>query len=419
MLHFDDRIKAAAGRALDRVSGCFERIDNMAEVNQLKVLDAFQTNKVSDRHFAASSGYGYGDIGREVIDKVFAESFGSEDALVRHTIISGTHALTIALFGALKPGDTLLSITGKPYDTLEEVIGISGNMRGSLAEYGIKYKQVDFVQNKYIDWDGIKDALTGDVSAVFIQRSKGYSYRPSLCIADIEKICGFVKGIKPNVNVLVDNCYGEFVEDKEPTAVGADLIAGSLIKNPGGGMAETGGYVAGRADLVEAAAYRLYCPGISKEMGASLGQNKAMLKGIFLAPHIVAQAVKTAVFAAALFEDLGFQVFPKYDELRTDIIQTLQLGSAESLIAFCQGIQKGSPVDAFVSPEPWDMPGYSDQVIMAAGTFAQGASIELSADGPLKEPYTAFMQGALTFESGKAGVLLAAQTMLERGLVKL
>lgn len=395
----------------------FKIIEKVARNNQFKVLSAFRKNKVSESHFYGSTGYGYSDRGREVLDSVFAEIFGAEDALVRHNFVSGTHTLTTALFGILRPKDCLLSVTGKPYDTLDEVIGIRES-DGSLKDFGVKYKQVDFIENK-IDYEGIKNNLSDNVKVVFIQRSKGYSSRPSLTVAEIGEIVDFVKNIKSDVCVMVDNCYGEFVEEQEPTQVGADLIVGSLIKNAGGGMAQTGGYIAGKKYLVEKCACRLTSPGIGKEVGATLNQSRDLFKGLFLAPHIVSQALKTAVFASALFEDLGYKVSPKPNEYRTDIIEAIELGNKEMLLAFCKGIQKGAPVDSFVTPEGWDMPGYDEKVVMAAGTFVQGASIELSADAPLKEPYTVYFQGGLTYESGKAGIMFALQELINEGYCKI
>ncbi len=396
-----------------KISKQFKQIDKTTRNNQFKVLSAFRNNKVSENHFNGSTGYGYSDRGREVLDSVFADIVGADDALVRHNFVSGTHALTVALFGILRPKDCLLSVTGKPYDTLDEVIGIRES-DGSLKEFKIEYKQVDFKDNK-IDFEGIKNNLKENVKVVFIQRSKGYSNRPSLSVAEIGEIALFVKKIKKDVCIMVDNCYGEFVEEYEPTQVGADLIVGSLIKNVGGGMAQTGGYIAGGKDLVEKCAFRLTSPGIGKEVGATLNQNRDMFKGLFLAPHIVSQALKTAVFASQLFTDLGYKVNPKPNDFRTDIVQAIELGKKEMLLAFCKGIQKGAPVDSFVTPEAWNMPGYDDKVVMAAGTFIQGASIELSADAPLKEPYSVYFQGGLTYESGKAGILFALDELMRNG----
>jgi cystathionine beta-lyase family protein involved in aluminum resistance len=414
----ENLIKAAA-EATKLCRSVFLEIDKITEYNSLKVLSAFIDNGVSETHFYGSTGYGYGDRGREVLDAVFAQIFCAEDALVRHNFLSGTHALTTALFGVLRPNDILLACTGKPYDTLEEVIGIRGDGMGSLKDFGVQYKQVELLQDGNFDIEGIIKALKDyNIKALYIQRSRGYSLRPSLTIEKIEKLCMAVKAISPHTCIMVDNCYGELVETKEPLEVGADLIIGSLIKNPGGGMADTGGYIAGKKKYVELAAYRLTSPGMGKEVGCTLNQSKGMFKGLFFAPHVTAQALKTAVFTAALFELLGFEVTPNYHEQRTDIIQTIKLGSSEALVAFCQGMQKGAPVDSFVAPEAWDMPGYDSKVIMAAGTFTMGASIELSADAPLKPPFAAWMQGGLTYETGKMGVLLAAQSMLEKGFVE-
>jgi len=385
------------------LSHYFAQIDNISFINTKKVLDAFREERVSDGCFAGSSGYGYDDRGRDTLDRVYARVFGCEAAIVRPHIVNGTQALTVGLFGLLRPGDTLLSVTGKPYDTLEDVIGISGKKgMGSLADYGVKYREVQ------LDGD-ISSALDDSVKVVFIQRSKGYLDRRTLTVKEINDIVKFVKA-NSKAYVMVDNCYGEFTDTVEPAA---DLFAGSLIKNPGGGMAETGGYLAGSAEAVELASYRLTSPGVGGEVGASMGQNKNMFRGFFFAPHVVAQAVKTAMLTAYVFDALGFEVEPKWNEMRNDIIQQVKMGSPELLCAFCRGIQAGSPVDSYVTPEPWDMPGYNDQVIMAAGTFVQGASIELSADGPLRPPYTAFMQGGLTYESGKLGIISAAEEVIK------
>ncbi|MBE6871569.1 MAG: hypothetical protein E7491_06400 [Ruminococcaceae bacterium] len=411
---FSPELLALSDKAETLARPYFDRIDEIAMANQMKVLSAFRNKCVSESHFTPSTGYGYSDRGREVLDEVYAEIFAAEAALVRHNIVSGTHALAIGLFGALSPGDKMLAVTGKPYDTLEEVIGISGDDPHSLVGYGVIYDQLELLNDGTIDYDGLSEKLKEKTRMVYLQRSRGYSTRPTLTVEEIGKLCKFVKAIDKDIIIMVDNCYGEFVELSEPTEVGADLICGSLIKNPGGGMADTGGYVAGRADLVEAAACRLTAPGIGSHCGASLGQNRNMFKGIFMAPHIVAQAVKTAVFAAALFELMGYETLPRYNEARADIIQAISLKTADGLIAFCEGIQMGAPIDSFVRPEPWDMPGYSSPIIMAAGAFTQGASIELSADGPVREPYTAFLQGGLTYESGKTGVLLAAKSIMSR-----
>lgn len=389
------------------------------------MLAAFIENRVSESHFVKTTGYGYGDRGRDVLDSVFAMSMGTEDALVRHSIVSGTHAITIALFGILRPGDILLAVTGSPYDTLEQVIGLDDSRGqhsdiGSLRDYGILYEQVELDESGRPNLGLIADRVEQvKPKAVHIQRSRGYSVRPSLTVADIEKIVQAVRRKSPETIVFVDNCYGEFVERQEPTQVGADLMAGSLIKNPGGGIAENGGYICGRADLVEQCAYRMTTPGLGREVGASLGHNRSLYMGLFNAPHVVGEALKTAVYCAWLFSMLGYEVTPAPDEIRTDIIQAVKLGSPEAMVAFCQGMQRGAPVDSFVVPEPWDMPGYENQVIMAAGAFTMGASIELSADAPLREPYAAYMQGGLNYHSGKIGVLMAAQSMLEKGLLNI
>lgn len=397
----------------------FSETDRIKDYNAAKVLSAFIDNKVSEQCFYGSSGYGYGDIGREILDKVYAQVFGAEDALVRHNFVSGTHALSTALWGVLRTGDKLLSVTGAPYDTLEEVIGIKGEKgNGSLMDYGVEYAAVELKADGTPDYEAIKEK-SADAKVAYIQRSRGYSLRPAITIDVIEKICQAAKQGNPDIIVMVDNCYGEFTDTKEPTEVGADLIVGSLIKNPGGGIARTGGYIAGRKDLVELCSYRLTCVGMGKEVGCTLSQNREMFLGFFMAPEITANAIKTADFAAALFSRLGFECFPENGEKRSDIITAVKLGNPELLKAFCRGIQKGSPIDAFVTPEPWDMPGYDSQVIMAAGAFTMGASIELSADAPLREPYAVWMQGGITYSSGKTGVLLALKEMCDSGLVNL
>ncbi len=389
----------------------FKTVEEIAEYNQLKVLKAFADNKISAMHFNSANGYGYDDMGRDVIDKVYAQVFGAEDAMVRHNIVSGTHALSLCLFGILRPGDTVIAVSGKPYDTLEEAIGLRGEEgKGSLKDFGIHYKQVDLKDNG-IDYEGIKKTVTPGTKMVMIQKSKGYDWRPSLTNADIEKIIKTVKAIDENIICMVDNCYGEFTELTEPTQHGADIMAGSLIKNCGGGIAQTGGYIAGRADLVELTAYKLNSVGLGKECGATLGMNREFLLGFFMAPHIVSQAIKTAIFASRMFSEAGYEVNPQPDEKRTDIIQAVKLGSAEKLIGFCCGIQAASPVDSYVAPTPYAMPGYGDDIIMAAGAFTQGASIEISADGPVKEPYTAYVQGGITFESGKIAILKALSSI--------
>lgn len=388
-------------------SESFAAIDEVAFINQAKVMKAFSDNMIGEAHFVTTSGYGYDDVGREAIDRVYAEVFGCEDALVRHNIISGTHALSTALFSVLRPGDTLVAVTGKPYDTLEEVIGIRGESgNGSLKDFGVNYREVALIGGKEVDYDGIKNAIDDSVKAVILQRSKGYEWRETFSVKKLNEIIDFVHGINENIICIVDNCYGEFVETSEPNG---DLIVGSLIKNPGGGLAQTGGYIAGKAKYVELASYRLTSVGIGKECGATLGQNKSFLQGFFMAPHTVAQALKTACLCSAVFEKLGYDVCPRHDEPKGDIITSVKFGKKELVVAFCQGIQKGAPIDSFVTPEPWDMPGYADQVIMAAGAFVQGASIELSADAPIKEPYIAYMQGALTYESAKIGIMTALE----------
>ncbi len=414
----DERLTELAHKAEERCALPFARILETAEYNETKVLHAFIHNGVSESHFKGSTGYGYDDRGREILDKVFAEAVGAEDALVRHNFVSGTHALGVALFGILRTGDKMVSVTGRPYDTMEEVIGLRGEGNGSLRDFGISYDEVPLKADGTPDLEAIPAAVSG-AKVAYIQRSRGYSLRPSLTVEDIGNIVQAIKRGNPDTFILVDNCYGEFAEKQEPLAVGADLIVGSLIKNPGGGIAETGGYIAGRKDLVELCSYRLTTPGMGKEVGCTLNQSRGMFMGLFWAPSVVGNALKTSVFALSLFELLGYEAYPRYDAYRTDIIAALRLNTAEALTAFCQGIQKGSPVDSFVTPEPWDMPGYDSQVIMAAGAFTLGSSIELSADAPLREPYAVWIQGGLSYPSGRAGILLAAQSMLEKGLLKL
>ena len=396
----------------------FKKVDEIAEINQLKVLKAMQKNKVSDIHFAASSGYGYNDIGRETLEAVYADVFHTEAALVRPAILCGTHALTVALFGNLRPGDEILSPVGKPYDTLDGVIGITPT-DGSLAEDGVTYSQVDLLPDFSFDYDGIRAAINEKTKLVTIQRSKGYDVRPTFSVEKIGELISFIKNIKPEVICMVDNCYGEFVEELEPSDVGADMVVGSLIKNPGGGLAPIGGYVAGKEKYVDMASYRMSCPGLGKEIGATLGLNQSFYQGLFMAPTVTAGAVKGAIFAANVYESLGFDVLPNGKEDRYDIIQAVSLKSGDRLKAFCEGIQAAAPVDSFVTPEPWDMPGYNDQVIMAAGAFVQGSSIELSADGPMREPYAAYFQGGLTFSHAKFGIMMSLQKIFEKGLVEL
>ena len=388
----------------------FEKVDEVAETNTLKVLDAMRECRVSDAHFNTTSGYAYDDIGRGKLEELYAKIFGAERALVRTQFVSGTHALATVLFGILRPGDELLALTGKPYDTMQTVIGYENPSPGSLKEFGIGYRELPLLDGR-VDIRNIKNAITEKTKLVLIQRSRGYSMRPPLSIEDIRAACAEVKRISPDCVCFVDNCYGEFVDTLEPTQVGADIMAGSLIKNPGGGIAPTGGYIAGRNELVELSSYRLTAPGMGDELGASLANNRLLFQGLFMAPHTVGQAIKGAIFAAGMFQRLGYKTLPLPTEERGDIIQAIELGSREKLIAFCGGIQKYSPVDSYAAPEPWDMPGYTDQVIMAAGTFVQGASIELSADGPLREPYNVYLQGGLTFEHAVAGIMGAAQEL--------
>lgn len=396
----------------------FESIGKTAEYNQLKVIRAMQANRVSEACLYASSGYGYNDLGRDTLEKVYASAFGAEDALVRPQIACGTHALAVALSGNLRPGDELLSPVGKPYDTLEEVIGIRPS-RGSLAEYGVTYRQVDLLEGGAFDYEGIRRAISPRTRMVTIQRSKGYQTRPTFSVSQIGELIRFIKSIRPDLICMVDNCYGEFVEVQEPSEVGADLMVGSLIKNPGGGLAPIGGYIVGKEEYVENAAARLTSPGLGKEVGATLGVNQSFYQGFFLAPTVTASALKGAVFAANIYERLGFPVIPNGSEPRHDIIQAVTLGSPEAVIAFCRGIQAAAPVDSYVAPEPWAMPGYDSDVIMAAGAFVQGSSIELSADGPIKPPYAVFFQGGLTWEHAKFGILMSLQKLLEQGLAAL
>ncbi|MBE5955627.1 MAG: hypothetical protein E7253_04155 [Lachnospiraceae bacterium] len=396
----------------------FEEFDRIAEINQMKVLWAMQKNKLSEAHFNATTGYGYNDLGREALEQIYADVFKTEDALVRPQITCGTHALALALMSNLRPGDELLSPVGRPYSTLEEVIGIRPSC-GSLAEYGISYREVDLLPDGGFDFEGIKEAINEKTKLVTIQRSKGYATRPTLSVDRIGELISFIKNIKPDVICMVDNCYGEFVEEKEPSEVGADMVVGSLIKNPGGGLAPIGGYICGTKKCIENAAYRLTSPGLGKEVGASLGVNEKFLQGFFLAPNVVNSALKGAVFAANIYEKLGFKVIPNGTESRHDIIQAVEFGKPELLIAFCEGIQAAAPVDSYVKPEPWAMPGYDSDVIMAAGAFVSGSSIELSADGPLKEPYAVYFQGGLTWPHVKFGIMMSLQKIIEKGLAKI
>lgn len=407
---FSDELKALDKKALQKVKPYFDEIEKVTEYNQQKVLKAFIDNRVSEPDLGISTGYGYDDIGRDKLDKVLAQCLGTEDALIRHSFASGTHTLSVALFGILRPNDKVLSLTGRPYDTIIGVFGIDEKTDGSLADFGIEYSQVDLKADGTPDIEAIKAALKKDkYKMAYIQRSRGYSLRPSLHIAELKELCDAVREVSPETVIMVDNCYGEFVEMNEPSQAGADLFAGSLIKNAGGGIAKSGGYIAGKKKYVEMCAHRMTCAGVGREIGATLGHNRELYMGLFFAPHTVGEALKTAVYAAAVFELLGFKVSPRPDEKRADIIQSIILGSREKMIAFCKGLQSGSPIDSFVSPEPSYMPGYTDDVIMAAGAFTLGASIELSADGPLREPYALWMQGGLNFHSAKVGILLAVK----------
>ena len=411
-IQLNDRVMALGAKAQSQLAEEFARVDAIAEEDTARVLASFQKHRVADGYFAGTTGYGYDDLGRDKLDEIYADLFGTESALVRIQFVNGTHAIACALFGALGRGDVLVSAVGAPYDTLLGVVGAVNKGPGSLKDYGVEYRQVELLDNKP-DLEGMARAAADPrVRAVLIQRSRGYSTRASLSVAEIGEMCRVIKAANPKAAIVVDNCYGEFVEAIEPTHVGADLVAGSLIKNPGGGLAPTGGYIAGRKDLVESAAMRLTVPGIGGECGCTLGQNRLLYQGLFLAPHTVAQAVKTAIFAARVMELLGYETEPHSSALRHDIIQMIHMREPEALCKFCKGIQLGAPVDSYVTPEPWDMPGYDCQVIMAAGSFIQGASIELSADAPMREPYTVYLQGGLTFESGKLGVLLAVQELL-------
>ena len=417
---FDKRLLEYDKKATCLIKEQFEKIDKTTEYNQQKVLSAFIKNRVSEAHLGVSTGYGYGDIGRDTLDKIMAKCMGAEDALIRHSFASGTHTLTVALFGILRPGDKVLSLTGRPYDTITGVFGIDQKTDGSLRDFGVEYDQIDLLPDGTPDINSIRSELSwGNYKMAYIQRSRGYSLRPSLTIENIKELCDAVRSVSPETVIMVDNCYGEFVEEKEPCDVGADLIAGSLIKNPGGGIAPCGGYIAGKREYVEMCASRMTCPGVGREVGATLGHNRELYMGLFAAPHVTGEALKTAVYAAALLELVGYKVTPKYNEYRADIIQSVILGKEDALIAFCKGMQSGAPVDSFVSPEPWDMPGYTDKVIMAAGAFTLGSSIELSADAPIRPPYAAWMQGGINYHSAKAGVMLAVQSMVRSGALVL
>lgn len=416
--NIDSRI-AELGRLAEKACRPqFDEIEAIADYNGQKVLSAFINNRVSEACLKGTTGYGYGDIGRDTLDAVYAETFGGEDALVRHNFVNGTHALSTALFGILRTGDKLVAITGRPYDTLEEVIGVRGEKgNGSLADYGVEYDEIALKDDGRVDIAAIPEKIKG-AKVAYIQRSRGYSLRPTLTVEDIEEMVKACRAVEPNICIMVDNCYGEFVQRSEPLQVGADLIIGSLIKNPGGAIAETGGYICGKAKYVELCSYRLTCVGMGKEVGCTLNQCKPMLQGFFMAPEVVAAAVKTAAFTCEIFNMLGFETFPKREDKRGDIITSVLLKNEENLTAFVQGVQKGAPVDSFVSPEAWDMPGYESKVIMAAGAFNMGASIELSADAPIREPFAAWVQGGITYPTGRTGILLAVQEMYDRGLIK-
>ncbi|MGN1317640.1 MAG: aminotransferase class I/II-fold pyridoxal phosphate-dependent enzyme [Lachnospirales bacterium] len=414
----DEKVYSFCAKAERNVKDKFALADEISEYNQAKIVAAMQKNKLSEAHLSGTTGYGYNDIGRDTLENIYASVFNAEDALVRQQIISGTHALTVALFGNLKYGDEMVCI-GTPYDTLQSVIGYVRPVKGSLVDNGIKYKEVPLLDDGTVDFDGIKKIVTKNTKLVEIQRSKGYDYRPSLEIPIIKKIIDIIRTISPDIICMVDNCYGEFVDYLEPTDVGADLMVGSLIKNPGGGLAPVGGYIVGKKELVENASYRLTVPSMGKEVGPSLGVTSTLIQGLFLAPSVVNSSLKTAIFTSEIFSQLGYEVMPKPNDKRTDIVESIQLKTPEAVIAFCQGIQMGAAVDSFVLPEPWDMPGYDCDVIMAAGAFVQGSSIELSADAPMKEPYTVFMQGGLTWQHGKLGVIIAINNMYKKGIIKL
>ncbi len=417
--NIDEKLIKLSEKAEDMAKPYFKAVEDIQRYNQQKMQAAFMNAGVSESHFVGSTGYGYDDAGREALDKVFAYALGAEDALVRHNFVSGTHTLTVALFGVLRPRDKMLCVTGTPYDTILGVIGLTGSGMGSLKEWGVSYDQVDLLEDGSVDLKGIEEKADDSYRMIYIQRSRGYSLRPSLRIDDLEKIIAVARKKAPNAIIFVDNCYGEYVEKIEPVSVGADLMAGSLIKNAGGGIAPTGGYIAGRHDLVELCAYRLTTPGTGREIGCTLNNNRELFMGAFHAPNVAGEAVKTAIFASSLFTLLGYDVTPRFDEPRGDIIQAIKLKEREALISFCRGVQKGAPVDSFVTPIPAPMPGYDDDVIMAAGAFTLGASIELSADAPLREPYAVWLQGGLNYNSGNLGITLAAQQMLDSGIIKL
>ena len=416
LFNIDERILNLSNQALDGLTERFQQIDKITEYNQFKVIKAFQDNNVSEAHLNGTTGYGYNDIGRDTLEDVYASLFNTEAALVRSQITCGTHALATALFGNLRPGDEILSPVGKPYDSLEEIIGIRPS-KGSLREYNVTYKQVDLLPDYSFDYENIKKAITDKTKLVTIQRSRGYDVRPTFSVKQIGELISFIKSVKPEVICMVDNCYGEFVDIIEPTDVGADLCVGSLIKNPGGGLAPIGGYIVGKKEYVDNASYRLTCPGLGKEVGASLDVNRALFQGLFLAPNVVNGALKGAIFSAALFEKFGYVCNPSSTDDRNDIIQAITLNTKEGVCAFCEGIQAAAPIDSFVVPEPWPMPGYNNDVIMAAGAFVSGASIELSADAPIRPPYAVYFQGGLTWYHAKLGIMKAADTMLKKGLI--
>lgn len=414
-----NKVLDAISEAEDQVMSIFNNLDDIMAFNQYKILDAFQKCKISDMHFSWNTGYGYNDPGREALEKVYSMIFRTEAALVRPIIVNGTHALTLTLMGILRPKDELIYCTGNPYDTLEEVIGIRGEGKGSLKDFGVTYKQVELNKDGTLDLEGLKNTISSNTKIVTVQRATGYGWRKAITIPEIEEWVKFVKSINPEIICMVDNCYGEFLDTKEPTDVGADIIAGSLIKNPGGGLALTGGYIAGRSDLIENISYRMTSPGIGGECGLTFGQTRTMLQGLFIAPKTVNGAVKGSILCAKVFENLGFEVCPKPQDTRSDIIEAIKLGSPEAVIAFCEGIQAAAPIDSHVKPVPWDMPGYEDKVIMAAGAFVQGSSIELSADAPIRPPYIVYFQGGLTYEHSKFGVIKALQALYENNLIKI
>lgn len=416
-LGISEKVLANVEEAEKQVEGLFEALDDIMAYNQYKVLDVFQKCRITDMHFAWNTGYGYNDIGREALENVYARLFKADAALVRPIIVSGTHALSLMLTGVLRPGDELIYCTGSPYDTLWDVIGLRGQGKGSLKEFGVSYKQVELLPDGSIDLKGVKGALSAKTRAVAVQRATGYGWRKAISIEEIEKWVNYIKQISPDIICMVDNCYGEFLDIKEPTEVGVDVLAGSLIKNPGGGLALTGGYIVGRADLIESISYRMTSPGIGGECGLTFGQSRTMFQGLFMAPKVVNGAVKGAILCAKAFENLGYEVCPKPEDHRSDIIEAVKIGNAEGVIAFCEGIQAAAPIDSHVQPIPWEMPGYDDKVIMAAGAFIQGSSIELSADAPIREPYIVYFQGGLTYEHSKFGVLKAMQAMEDKGLL--